>query len=268
MDYKFFKFKKEVIYLDSQDPCSRILEISGYNSIGDLGWRSRVNSSTSLEACCDDSGVKRVKGVEGDVYLGHMGHPPGYKPKLTFKNWIDRLHEAGHVAKPDFKRRNGESEMPPNSHYLCETIKDGWGSDRPIILNADVRLGPNSERSPFAPIDSYFFADFIAENQRTNPYVIASLGWITSINGHQRAYDPHVIESMLKTVDPVKGHITFPFDARLVPGSMYGIKMICDSNLRFSVTVYAHDGINPELVKWLLENMDPNRTFFDLPLSK
>jgi len=245
----------------------------GVERVGDITWAHRANNRGILKKYARSPEVMMV---EGDVLYSPvlsrssgletggavMAHDYDQKIDLTFEEWLKIILEVGKGAKVDFKRvKSGVREAATAAAEFCLGVLERvWDPRVPLVLNADVYLGPNGEDSSFAPLDPREFVRQCDEYRRhCNPNVLLSLGWVTAYS-KSGEYTDEMITAMLAAV---VGPATFPIRACFIRDSWGQIQRLLDDP-QHTLTIWNNESVSDELCEWLREETDPGRTFYDI----
>ncbi len=245
------------IYTDSKmatrltpaDILQQQLDRLGVTRPGDVGWVHAANKRAKLEAALIDPAVHFV---EGDISLGEngqiiMAHPPATTSDLSITDWLHATIAAGKGAKLDFK---SPAVVEP---CLIQAKRHALGHI-PLIVNADLLLGPGGEPPIFDP------ADFLALHQKHLPQAILSPGWRVGDNG--TSYSREMLTEMRELLRPVAGAVTLCFHAWLLFTSWPDVKWLLDQT-PYTITVWGKVD-SPELLGWLRKYTNPDRCFYDV----
>lgn len=223
----------------------------GAENIGQVRFAHAVNSQTLLEKYLDDPSIHVL---EGDISLSEeeeiiMAHPPATASDLKFSQWLDRAIKNRKGVKLDFK-------TPKVVGPCLRELRNSDLKDSIVILNADILVGPGGSLSPF---DSF---DFIRRCQQIDQDLVLSLGWRTRLQeGHD--YSTSTVEKMLELTKDLPNLVTFPIRAFYLRDSWNNLQKLLEKP-NYSLTLWNNEPIEPALVSWIKENLDPARTFFDL----
>lgn len=235
--------------LTPADILQQQLDQLGVARPGDVGWSHGTNSRTKLAAALADPAVHYVEGdislaVDGQVI---MAHPPADSSDLLFTDWLHAITAAGKGAKLDFKSPAAveRSLIDAKRHALGQI---------PLIVNADLLLGPGGETPIFEP------AEFLALRKKHLPQAILSPGWRVGDNG--TSYSREMLSEMRELLRPVRGAVTLCFHAWFLFSSWPDVKWLLDQT-NYTVTVWGKV-TDPELLGWLRKFTNPNRCFYDV----
>jgi len=221
----------------------------GVTRPGDVGWVHGANSQARLEAALVDPGVHFV---EGDISLGEngqviMAHPPALTSDLPFTDWLHATVAAGKGAKLDFK-------TPAVVEQCLMEAKRAAQGKIPLIVNADLLIGPGGEPVIFDP------TTFLAQHKKYLPQAILSPGWRVSEGG--TSYSREMLTEMWDLMRPVRGPVTLCFHAWHLLTSWPDVKWLLDQT-PYTVTVWGKVA-DPELLGWLRRYTNPERCFYDV----
>lgn len=225
------------------------LDQLGVTRPGDVGWSHGTNSRQKLAAALADPAVHYV---EGDISLAAdgqviMAHPPAASSDLPFTDWLHAIVAAGKGAKLDFK------SPAVVERCLVEAKRHALGQI-PLIVNADLLLGPGGKPPIFDP------AEFLALRKKHLPQAILSPGWRVGDNG--TSYSREMLMEMRELLRPVRGAVTLCFHAWLLFSSWPDVKWLLDQT-NYTVTVWGKV-TDAELLGWLRRFTNPARCFYDV----
>jgi hypothetical protein len=230
---------------------------------GDITWAHRVNTRNVLE---EYSRSPDVMMMEGDVIYSTeaggavMAHGRDHQIDLTFEEWIEAILEAEKGAKIDFKRMKSDAGEPEAVDFCLGVLEKRWDPRVPLMLNSDIFLGPGGEKSSFVPLDPRKFIRRCGEyRRRCNSNAVFSLGWVTGYLEGGR-YTGAMITEMLEVAE---GPTTFPIRACFVRDSWLQLQKLLDDP-QHTLTIWNGEAVSDNLQKWLREETDPARTFYDI----
>lgn len=223
----------------------------------DVIWAHRVNGAERFNEYATSSDVMIV---EGDIILSKnkkeivMAHPPKRLSDLTFQKWFSMLVENRKGAKLDFKTPH--AIIP--AFEIMQSIKN---INIPIFINADIIKGPKGKTSLFK------VEEFVNLLKKYFPKATLSIGWTTSHASEK--FTSEMIREGIEAAYGWEGHVTFCIKSSLIIKSWEVIKDIFD-NPNYTITIwndYSYWGDvfgSGELVKWIEDNVDKDKTFCDL----
>ena len=223
----------------------------------DVTW---VHKANDLERFSRYSASSNVMMMEGDIMLSKngkeviMAHPLETASDLTFEKWFSTLIENKKGAKLDFKTHH--AIIP--AFEIMQSIKD---ISIPIFINADIIEGPGGKISFFET------EEFISLSKKYFPKATLSIGWTTSTLDEK--FTSEMIERGIEAASKWEGHVNFAIRSSLIIKSWKAIKKIFD-NPNYTITVWNSsnhwDEIfgSGELSKWIKDNVDRDKTFYDI----
>lgn len=257
--------------VESEAHIDSLLDFFSVEKISDITMEFKVNNKNHLHKCCDSD----VMMVEGDIIYSDklqkaiMAHPPESESDLTFEEWISCLNKSGKGEKLDFKNSKYDKDMLVVP-YCIDKLNEIWDSKIPLILHADVALGPHGDKELHTPISpDYFVPLYNQYHNEHNPNAILSLGWATEYikQSDQNKYTDKMIEDMLEIADTVEGHVSFSIRTGFIKHSMKQINRILDTNPNYTLTVWKKAD-SPKLENWIKKNLNPYRTFYQFSSLK
>lgn len=227
----------------------------------DVTW---VHKSNDIERFNMYTTSSDIMMLEGDIILSKngreliMAHPPQTASDLTFEKWFLTLIENKKGAKLDFKT--------PRAIILAfEIMQNIKNINIPIFINADIIEGPGGKTSLFET------EEFVSLSKKYFPEATLSIGWTTgALNGE---FTPEMIKQGTEVASEWDGHVTFAIRSSLIVKSWEVIKNIFD-NPNYTITIWNDFNYwnevfsSGELVKWMKNNVDKDRTFYDITDSE
>lgn len=238
----------------------------------DLTWAHAVNSKKKLHDALDNEDVMML---EADVIVDPsdnstpiMAHPPKNSSNLTLEEFLTEiLKHSGDTKKGiklDFKETRA---LEPSVALLEEALKDEQDIP-PIILNADILKGPNTEENSTATVDADEFLKVCGRFKRA----MLSPGWTTAFIGKNStgytANDTSSMVSLLKQ-SAVSQEINFPVRASLValnPKPMHLLLGQFQNKGTLTVWTSSADEYDPKDLAFL--RLYQKRVFYDLPADE
>jgi len=247
----------------SDEITNKITSFFGVERVGDISWASRINTREVLEEYVRSQDIMML---EGDVlYVPEKGgavmtHQFDQEIDLTFKEWLGAILKAGKGAKVDFKQLRPHGRPPVE---LClGVLAEVWDPKVPLMLNADIFVGPGGSKSVHDPVDPEWFLKLCdGYRNRYNRDALLSLGWVTGGCSDRVGYTDEVVDQMLQAAD---GPATFPIKACYARSSWERIQRLLEDP-QHTLTIWSHgEAISDGLKEWLRRETDPERTFYDL----
>jgi hypothetical protein len=245
------------------------------NKTSDIVWAHAVNSQEYLERSLADPNIHML---EADILLSHegqviMAHPPALQSDLMFSDFIIGvcMHNQIHPERP--KGVKLDFKVPVVVDYCLKVLKRLQEEHKlpalmPVWLNADILAGPEStDKVLFDP------NQFIKQCTKEFPDAMLSIGWKVAKN-EQAVYSNTHIEQMLGITDKARRlggdnlNVTFPVAVHLVKDSIHNLKRLVESHPNNTITLWCWHPITKELKQWIDENIDSNRTFFDITVQE
>jgi hypothetical protein len=228
----------------------QILEFFDLKEVGQIKWSHRVNDKNLLTKSCLDSVIHFI---EGDIILAEdgkvvMAHPPATDGDLEFTDWFKEIIKSKKGAKLDFK--------DPRAVMFCLNTIKKYEPNVPIILNADILIGPGSDQVAFNA------TEFINACQKNYPSGILSVGWTTKCD-NSKIYTDKMIKEMLSVVKDIKSDITFPIRIFYLEKSYHNLKKLLKLP-HSSLTLWNNEPVGPQTISWIKDNTSPENTFYDI----
>lgn len=279
----------------------KITSFFGVERAGDVIWVSRVNTREILEKYTQSPDIMML---EGDVlYVPEAGgvvmtHQFDQEIDLTFREWVKAILKAGKGAKVDLKQLRSRGRPPVEA--CLEMLAEMWDPEVPLVLNADLFVGPGGDKSAHVPVDPQWFPRLCSEYcNRHNPNALLSLGWVIEGCSDKMGYTDEMIDQILQvarrpvTLSLAKpstpgrrdevgrkqnlrpeaeesrglsglGGFTFPIKACYIRDSWERIQRLLE-DLQHTLTIWSHgEALSDDLEEWLRSETDPDRTFYDL----
>lgn len=220
----------------------------GVKKPGEVIWAHGVNNKSKLEQALNN---QTVMIIESDVCASPSGkliaaHPPQTTSDLPLTHLIKRIKSSNKVLKLDFK----DPKVVEKSLQLLERSH----LTQPVLLNADILQGNCDYPSTFRP------QEFISLCKTFYPAGILSIGWTTNANPTV-GYTQSNVEEMMKIAKDLT-EVTFPVRAALLPSSWEYISSIITKE-GHTLSVWNNEKITEELMQWIKEHTDPEKTFYD-----
>lgn len=220
----------------------------GSKSLGDITWSHAVNSQEKLDRFLNNPDINFI---ESDIRISPKGiavcaHPPDIDSNLTLENLITNAENSAQGLKVDLK--------DPEILISCLQYLAKANLKQPIIINADVLQGNGANISKFSP------HEFIALCKKYYPKGILSIGWTTVADSNY----PYRLEDVEKMLELSEGlnEITYPVRACLLPTSWKNLEKLLEKPGN-SLTIWNNEPVDKDLQKWIRENTDPQKTFYD-----
>jgi len=220
----------------------------GVKRLGDITWSHAVNSREKLDRTLADP---KVMIVESDMRVSQSGevvavHPPETESDLAVGELIEKVAQSHKGLKLDFKDQGAVERVLRILGLL--------GQDRPVILNGDILQG-NGAKDP--GVEAGVFLRLCSEGY---PVGLLSIGWTTMADPNL-PYTQQNVEEMARLAEGV-GEATFPARACLLPNSWPALTWLLGQG-NHSLTVWNNEPVGPELIDWIKENTDPDKTMYD-----
>ena len=232
----------------------------------DVTWAHAVNSKKELDEALGD---EKIMMLEADVILDPvanipiMGHPPANTSDLTLEAFL--VHSLKHWEEKGIKLDFKQDEAVKASAPIMKKIFGMRKKLPPIILNADILVGPNTNENETTPVDAEIFFNTFAPFR----YAILSPGWTTKFIGNtSEGYNNTDANEMTKIVQQfkVQQDVTFPVRASLVVLNHKPMHLLLNQMQdKTSLTVWTSktDVYDPKDLGFL--RLYTKKVFFDLP---
>ena len=227
----------------------------------DVSWAHAVNSKKLLSTSIEDE----TNILEADVVMDPiknkpiMSHPPKFISDLDLETFLTTtLAKVGKGIKLDFK----QTQVLSPSIDMLKQLASSIDELPPILLNADILIGPNNPTS--LPVDSEAFLN----SCKQFPQAILSPGWTTNFNistGEISGYSWEMVKEMASLMSGITNAVTFPIRASLVGLSKDQLLWLLNQDEeRYSLTIWKSDKD-----KWNIKDLKflrqlPKRVFYDL----
>ena len=224
-------------------------------------WAHAVNNRKYVEDSLKD---EKIMYLEADVFIGLinktpiMAHPPKTTSDITLQEWLHLVFQSKKGAKLDFKETNA---LEPSMKLVKEAYKDFPNYKPPLILNADILVGPNANGS--IPVNSTICLKNFVQFEDA----ILSLGWKTGFTGNDsKGYGWDDVRTMHAILGHVSQDVTFPVRASLVEKSKEQLIWLLNQNKkRYSLTVWTSSKDTYQVESLAFTREFKNAVFFDLP---
>jgi Uncharacterized conserved protein (DUF2181) len=215
---------------------------------GDVTWGHAINSKERLDQYLNNPEIMML---EADIRISSQGyaiaaHPPMLESDLSFEELLHRVSTSKQGLKLDFK--------DPEILFPCLMMLREADLKQPVLLNADILQGNMAASSKFNA------AGFIAACQNVYPRGILSVGWTTYYDP-ENSYTRENVDEMLALCANVE-QITFPVLSHFLPNSWAQMERLIGKD-GYSLTIWGGP-VDEQLHKWLIENTDPRKTFYDV----
>jgi len=235
----------------------------------DVTWAHAVNSKADLDTAVGD---EKVMMLEADVIMDPvknvpiMGHPPANSSDLTLEEFLTHslIHWEEKGIKLDFK-----SDKAVNASVaVMKKAFEAREKLPPVILNADILVGPNTNINETKPVDPELFFTAFAPFKTA----ILSPGWTTKFIGNEtEGYNNTDASEMTELVQKyiVQQDLTFPVRASLVvlnPKPMHYILNQMQGKTSLTVWTSKTDIYDPKDLGFL--RLYSKKVFFDLPAEE
>ncbi len=204
--------------------------------------------------------IVRGYGTSNQTDVPINAHPPATDSDITVQEWIKCISKHPNKGiKLDFKC----IEALESTLLILQQSKSKI--QVPVLLNADIAVGPGSSRSP---VDA---ASFLQMCNKHFPSAIMSLGWTTGWKaGINTTYTWEMITDLLYEVLKLTQPVTFPVRAVYLSTSWRCFLYVLGLKSSFSVTVWssARDDVDMMGLVKLRKFAGKGRVYFDLPKSQ
>ncbi|XP_051809496.1 protein FAM151A isoform X2 [Acanthochromis polyacanthus] len=229
-------------------------------------WYHRANSKEEMnEALASDVMILeadvtlRGYGTSSEEPVPIMAHPPAVHSDNTLDEWLDAVLASRKAMKLDFKAL----ESVGLSLDLLSRKNSSQGLNRPVWLNADILIGPNTPG--FMPtVNGTRFLQLVQEKF---PDATLSPGWMVSYAPplFTSSYTRAMVEDMYGLVKDCPQKVTFPVHALLVRAGWQHLSWLLSQSPRFSLTLW-QGSIHPNISDLLFvrDNSNPARVYYDI----
>uniref|UniRef100_A0A3P8SLV6 Protein FAM151A n=1 Tax=Amphiprion percula TaxID=161767 RepID=A0A3P8SLV6_AMPPE len=229
-------------------------------------WFHRANSKEEMnEALSGDVMILeadvtlRGYGTPSEEPVPIMAHPPAVQSDNTLDEWLDTVLASRKAMKLDFKAL----ESVGLSLDLLSQKNSSGRLNRPVWLNADILIGPNTPG--FIPtVNGSRFLQLVQEKF---PDATLSPGWMVSYAPplFTSSYTRAMVEDMYGLVKDCPQKVTFPVHALLVRSGWQHLSWLLSQSPRFSLTLW-QGSIHPNVSDLLFvrDNSNPARVYYDI----
>lgn len=237
----------------------------------DITWAHAVNSKKKLDAALRDENVMML---EADVIMDPvnnipiMAHPPDNTSDLTLKLFVNTVLDQSEDQKKGIKLDFKETQVLNASKEILQEALKGREKIPPIILNADILRGPNTDVNSTVDVDGEQFLNTFDSLKQA----VLSPGWTTDYIGkNSTGYSRNNTDEMVSLLkqSAVDQHITFPVRASLIPLNPKQMHLLLGQfQKKGSITVWtkATDTYNPKDLGFL--RLYKKQVFYDLPAAE
>jgi hypothetical protein len=229
----------------------KFLNERNLKGIGDIKWAHAVNNTKYLEQALSNADVHFI---EVDISLSKELKPIAAhyndESDLSFEQLLNLVKQSDKGLKLDFKDQKA----------LLPCLKQLQSSNlhQPVILNADILSAENNAPSATIPPE-----EFINGCHEFYPDCLLSVGWRTN---YDSTYTSEDIIKMLQLCRNIK-EVTFPIRASILPRSWENIKKLLEKD-GYTMTIWNSEPLDYDLKKWIEQNTDPKKCFYDFTTSK
>ena len=227
-----------------------------------LSWAHAVNNKVYLDEVLANSHIMML---EADVLMDPlknipiMAHPPFTSSDIDLEHWINAVIQTNKGLKLDFKQ---DAAVTESYNIINRTLSTD--NHQPIILNADILLGPNSDTDN-EPVHPKLFIDLC----KKFPKIIISPGWVTQFKPNGAGYSWENVKEMYNLVKDLKQDTTFPIRASLVTVSSEQLIWLLEQDVdKFSLTVWTSIFDTYNVKELLFLRTFKKQVYFDLPESE
>ncbi|XP_029687560.1 protein FAM151A isoform X2 [Takifugu rubripes] len=229
-------------------------------------WFHRANSKDKMNEALSSNAMILESDVTLEGYgtpnvkpIPIMAHPPNIYSDNTLDQWLDAVLASPKAMKLDFKSLDsvGLSLDVLNQKNKSRNI------NRPVWINADVLLGPNTPGF-VPPLNGTRFLQFIQEKF---PDVTVSPGWMVLYLPPllTKTYTRQMMEDMYDLIRDVPQKVTFPIYTVLARSGWQHISWLLSLSSRFSLTLW-QDSFHPNVsdLLFIRDNSHPTRVYYDI----
>lgn len=199
----------------------------------------------------------RGQGTDTQTDIPVMAHPPATDSDITFSQWVDNVAQTDRGIKLDFK--SIESVIP--SLRILNSKRDLL--HQPVWLNADVLLGPNTNKTP---VNATAFLQAVNEYF---PEATLSLGWTTgwTNTASDVGYSEGMVREMNDLCQTLSQPVTFPIRAAAAKRSWCQLQWLVEQSHRYSITIWSgsQDVMEPDEMNYVRRHSQKSKVYFDVP---
>ena len=201
--------------------------------------------------------IVRGFGTDQQTNIPVHAHPPDTDSDITFEEWIDQVIQAPNKGiKLDFKCLEAVEPTLKILHQKRDMLHV------PVLLNADIAVGPNSPRDPVAA------KEFIETCTVNFPSATMSPGFTTGWTADTKStYTWPMILDILYKVHSLHQPVTFPIRAVFLSTSWKLFVFLLGLKPSFSISVWSSlsDDVDMVGLVQLQKYGGKDRVYFDLP---
>jgi hypothetical protein len=228
----------------------KFLNERNLKGIGDIKWAHAVNNTKYLEQALSNADVHFI---EVDISLSKELKPIAAhyndESDLAFEQLLNLVKQSDKGLKLDFK---DQKALLPCLKQLQST-----NLHQTVILNADILSAENAPSATIPP------EEFINDCQEFYPDGLLSVGWRTN---YDSTYSSEDINKMMQLCRNIKD-VTFPIRASILPRSWENVKKLLEKD-GYTLTIWNSELLDDDLKKWIEQNTDPKKCFYDLMAFK
>ncbi|XP_053186608.1 protein FAM151A [Scomber japonicus] len=229
-------------------------------------WYHRANKKEEM----DKALLSDVMILEADVTLeGYgtpsqkpipiMAHPPDIYSDNTLDQWLDAVLSSRKGIKLDFKNL---ASVGLSLDVLSQKNATR-GINRPVWINADILIGPNTPS--FMPVVNG--TGFLQVVQEKFPDVTLSPGWMVSYAPpiFTDTYTNTMVQDMYDMIKDVPQRVTFPIHALLARTGWQHISWLLSQTPQSTLTLW-QGSIHPNIsdLLFIRDNTHPARVYYDI----
>ena len=201
--------------------------------------------------------IVRGFGTDQQTDIPVHAHPPDTDSDITFEEWIDQVIQTPNKGiKLDFKCLEAVEPTLKILHKKRDVLHV------PVLLNADIAVGPDSPRDPVSA------KEFIETCTVNFPSATMSLGFTTQWTEDTKStYTWSMIFDILYKVHSLRQPVTFPIQAVFLSTSWKLFVFLLGLKPSFSISVWSSpsDDVDFMGLVQLRKYGGKDRVYFDLP---
>jgi glycerophosphoryl diester phosphodiesterase len=232
------------------EPLKKFLNDRNLKGIGDIKWAHAVNNTKYLEQALNNADVHFI---EVDISLSKELKPIAAHyndgSDLAFEQLLNLVKQSDKGLKFDLKDQ--KTVLP------CLQKLKSSKLGRPIVLNADILSLADTPPAIIAG------KKFINDCREFYPDGLLSVGWRTN---YDSTYTSEDINKMLQLCRNIK-EVSFPIRASILPRSWENVKKLLENDA-YTLTIWNSEPLDDDLKKWIEQNTDPKKCFYDFTASK
>lgn len=245
---------------------ANLLKHFGVKDAAEVTWAHAVNSKAKHDKALSN---EKIMMLEADVIMDQvreipiMAHPPANSSDITLEEFL--VHTLKHSEEKGIKLDFKQDEALNASVSIMKKLFEKRQKLPPIILNADILVGPNTNENDTSPVEAELFFSKLAPFK----HVVLSPGWTTKYLGdNSTGYNNTDANEMTKLIQKysVQQDLIFPMRASLLAlNPKPAFILLNQMQAKTSIIVWTSktDVYDPKKLGFL--RLYPKKVFYDLP---